>query len=321
MLTAFWETVGGKLADRWAAVSVPALVFWLGGLAAWIYDRGGLHSLSSQTGWLERQTPSIQVVVVLIGLLAVAASAALVNRVAAPALRLLEGYWPSWSAPLRRRLAGWLVDRATAEAVDWQRAYAAVRPPNTPTAEQLATYARLERRRRRRPADPAYFLPTPIGNILRAAERRPVDKYGMDTISLWPRLWLLLPDATRQELLAARASLDNAVDAAIWGLLFCAFAPFTALAIPVGLAVTAVAIIAVLPGRAQVFGDLIEAAYDLHRNALYQQLRWPLPTNPEHEHDQGSKLTEYLQRGSDDITPTFTPDMSDRTTVGSSGDT
>ena len=79
----------------------------------------------------------------------------------------------------------------------------------------------------------------------------------------------MLPDATRQELLAARASLDNTVTAAIWGLLFCAFTPFTALAIPIGLAVTTVAVTIVLPARAQVFGDLIEAAYDLHRSALY----------------------------------------------------
>jgi hypothetical protein len=35
MLTTFWQTVGSKLADRWASVSVLALIFWLGGLASW----------------------------------------------------------------------------------------------------------------------------------------------------------------------------------------------------------------------------------------------------------------------------------------------
>ena len=307
MLTAFWETVGGKLTDRWAAVSVPALVFWLGGLAAWAYHRGGLHTLSTQTRWLDRQTPAVQLAVILTVLLAVAASAILVSRLATPTLRLLEGYWPSWTGPLRRRLADWLANRAAAEASAWQHAYTAVQPPATPTVDQLATYSRLERRRRRRPAAAGYFLPTPIGNILRAAERRPVAKYGLDTVALWPRLWLGLPDATRQELLAARGSLDNTVTAAIWGLLFCVFTPFTTLAIPIGLAVTTVAVTVVLPGRAQVFGDLIEAAYDLHRSALYRLLRWPLPANPGQEHQQGQQLTAYLWRGSDDIAPTFTP--------------
>lgn len=149
-------------------------------------------------------------------------------------------------------------------------------------------------------------MPTPIGNILRAAERRPADKYGLDPVALWPRLWLLLPDLTRQELVAARASLDNATTAMIWGLLFCAFAPLTLLAPPAGLAVAAAALTVVMPGRAQAFLDLVEAAYDLHRTALYQQLRWPLPENPAQERSQGQQLTAYLWRGSDQEVPAFT---------------
>lgn len=305
MLAAFWQAAGGKLADRWAAVSVPALIFWLGGLAAWTYHRGGMHTLTAQT-WLERQTPVVQVAAIVTILLGVAGSGIIVERAATPILRLLEGYWPSWTRPLRRRLTNRLAGRAAAEDSAWQRAQARVQAAS-PTSEDLAAYARLERRRRRRPATAAYFLPTPIGNILRAAERRPADKYGLDTIAIWPHLWLLLPEATRTELRAARASLDTAVIAATWGILFCAFAPFTWLAIPIGLAVTIIAVTVVTPARAQVFGELIEAAYDLYRTVLYQQLRWPLPANPQLEHPAGIQLTTYLRRGSDSITPTFTP--------------
>jgi len=306
-MTAFWEAVGGKLADRWAAVSAPALVFWLGGLAAWTYHSGGLHTLSTQTKWLDRQTTAAQVTVIVTALLAIAASAIIVGRLTTPVLRLLEGYWPSWTGPLRRRLTDRLADRAITDAPAWQAAYDQVRPPASPTAEQLAVYARLERRRRRRPSAAGYFLPTPIGNILRAAERHPIDKYGLDTVALWPRLWPALPDTTRQDLLAARGSLDTAVTTAIWGVLFCAFTPFTPLVIPVGLAVALTAVVLVIPARAQVFGDLIEAAYDQHRTVLYRQLRWPLPTNPQQEQECGRQVTAYLWRGSDDPTPTFTP--------------
>jgi hypothetical protein len=307
MLSAFWESVGGKLADRWAAISVQALVFWLGGVAAWTYHRGGLHTLTTQTRWLDRQTTATQVTVIVAVLLVVAASGLLVSRLATPALRLLEGYWPSWTDPLRRRLADWLAARTAGEAGAWQQAYRAVQPPATPTADEIATYTRLERRRRRRPAARAHFMPTPIGNILRAAERRPADKYGLDTVALWPRLWLLLPDVARQELLTARASVDSVLTAAIWGLLFCAFTPFTILAIPIGVAIAILAITVVLPGRVQVFGDLIESAYDLYRGALYRQLRWPLPASPGQERFQGQQLTAYLWRGSDQPTPTFVP--------------
>lgn len=305
MLAGFWEAVGGKLADRWAAVSVPALVFWLGGFAAWTYHRGGLHTLSAP-GWLKGETPVIQVALILAALLVVAASGILVERAATPVLRLLEGYWPSWAWPLRGRLAGWLAGRAADEAPAWQQAQARVQAAD-PTAGDFARYARLERRRRRRPARACYFMPTPIGNILRAAERRPADKYGLDTIVVWPHLWLLLPKATRTELRAARASLDSAVAAASWGILFCAFASFSWLVIPIGLGVTVIAVTVVTPARAQVFGELIEATYDLYRSALYKQLRWPLPASPQEERAAGARLTAYLRRGSDHPVPIFTP--------------
>ena len=162
-----------------------------------------------------------------------------------------------------------------------------MQPPAIPTADQLTRYARLERRRRR-PAAPDYFLPTRIGNILRAAERRPADKYGLDTITLWPHLRLPLPETTRQELRAVRASLDIALAAANLGA----------------------AVLRVHlhppgsphrpgrghrgrhhrhPARAQAFGDLIEAACDLHRAVLYQQPAGPsLPTRARNAPADGS---------------------------------
>ena len=307
MLTEFWKAVGGKLADRFAAVAVPALVFWLGALAAWTVHRGSLAAVTRQLGWLDRQGAGVQVTVLVTVLLAVAGSGIVVGELATPVLRLLEGYWPRWADPLRLRLAGRLAERAAAEEPAWQKAYERVRPPADPTAEDLAVYARLERRRRRRPSSPGYFLPTPIGNILRAAERRPFDKYGLDAVVVWPRLWPVLPETLRSDLLAARTSLDRAAITGVWGVLFCAFAPLTLWAIPVGLGVAAAAVAVVVPGRAQAFGELMEAAYDQYRTTLYTQLRWPLPANPHHERVEGHRLTAYLWRGSDDMSPAFTP--------------
>jgi hypothetical protein len=307
VLTAFWQAVGGKLADRFAAVSVPALVFWLGGLAAWTVHRGSLAAVTRQLGWLDRHGAGVQVAVLLTVLLGVAGSGIVVGELAGPVLRFLEGYWPRWADPLRLRLADRLAERAAAEAPAWQKAYERVQPAADPTAEDLAIYTRLERRRRRRPSSAGYFLPTPIGNILRAAERRPFDKYGLDAVILWPRLWPALPETLRSDLLAARASLDRAAIASIWGVLFCAFAPFTLWAIPIGLGVAATAVAAVIPGRAQAFGDLLEAAYDQYRTTLYTQLRWPLPANPRQERAEGHRLTSYLWRGSDDMSPAFIP--------------
>lgn len=318
MLAAFWQAVGGKLADRWVAISVPALIFWLGGFAAWTYHRGGLHTLSGQA-WLKGQTSVEQVAVIVVSLLAVTLSGLVVERAATPALRLLEGYWPSWTGPLCRRLTSRLARRAADEATAWQAAYARIQGAD-PSAEDFAVYARVERRRRRRPASAEYFLPTPIGNILRAAERRPVEKYGLDTITVWPHLWLVLPETTRNELRAAHASLDAAIAAALWGMLLCAFTPFAWVVIPIGLTVAVIAVSVVVPSRAQVFGELIEAAYDLHRAALYEQLRWPLPANPRQEHRAGSELTSYLRRGSDKAFPIFTVPAADQPAQRADGD-
>jgi hypothetical protein len=61
-----------------------------------------------------------------------------------------------------------------------------------------------------------------------------------------------------------------------------------------------------IPVKAGVVADLLETVFDLHRSALYKQLRWPLPCNPQEERASGLRLTEYVARGSDDPYPDFT---------------
>lgn len=310
MLGGFWDAVSGKLADRFVAASAPALVFWFGGLLSWAYGHGGLHRLTEPPGWLNRQSTPSEIAVIIGVLVGVSASGVIVQRLTAPVLRFLEGYWPRWLAPLRRRLVARERYRAEEDANALQSLAAAVLPPADPksaTEEQLSTFARLDQRCRCRPSAPNRLQPTRIGNILRAAETWPRDKYGLDAVVVWPRLWLVLPDATRQELVAARASLDAAVAGAVWGVLFCAFTAWAPLALIIGLAVTTAAVTLWVPVRAAVFGDLVEASYDLFRTAVYQQLRWPLPNSPQQEHDQGERVSTYLWRGSDDPDPTFTP--------------
>jgi hypothetical protein len=302
----FWASASRNLADRLATASVPALVFWLGGLLAWLAGDGGVDELRSVTDWLERQSSPAQVAAILTVLLGVSASGVLVARLVAPALRALEGYWPPVLDPLRRRLTARQQGHAEEEDEAIQELLPEVLPPATPTAGQLLELSRLERRRRHRPNAHNRFLPTRIGNALRAAETWPEDKYGLHTVAVWPRLWLVLPESARDELVAARAALDGAVAAAIWGLLFCGFAIWSLWAIPVGLAVAGATLAWWLPARAETYGDLVESAFDIHRVALYEALRWPLPENPAEERAAGERLTSYLWRGSDDSQPTFT---------------
>lgn len=299
MLGKFWEGVGDKLADRWADVSVPALVFWLGGLLAWTYGHGGWGHLAASTHWLTRLSTTGQVATALAALIGVAGSGVIVTRFTFPVLQILEGYWPRFCGPLRRLvIVRVVIPAADRDMKKWKKlAPLILDSPSKVTAEQLAEFARADLRRRRRPAQPPEYMPTRTGNILRAAETWPAHKYGLNSVIVWPRLWLLFPDFVREELASARAGLDSAVASVIWGLLFCLFAFWTPLALLAGLGVAAGAAVFWVPSRAETFGDLVEAAFDLYRASLYEQLRWPLPEDPEDERVAGALLTEYLWRG------------------------
>ncbi len=328
MLAEFWKSVGGSVADRWATVGVPALVFWVGAVLA--FAAGGQSGvLSSWATRLEGQSTVIQVVVLLGALLVVAASAVVVNRMTTPALRRLEGYqWPGWAAGRWETMTKAIQDQYDRDMQQWQVLQTIIDEGGTLTAEQQQAYARVDAGLHRLPQNRGDMMPTRVGNILRAAERRPNDKYGLDSVIVWPRLWLVMPEASRTELGTARAALDSAVAAVIWGLLFAILIPAALLVAGVtgsggpapvaaavggavvGLLVARSAVRWWVPARAEVFGDLLDSAFDLHRCALYQQLRWPLPENPHQEtgeHGTGAALTQYLWRGSDDTAPHFTP--------------
>ena len=53
------------------------------------------------------------------------------------------------------------------------------------------------------------FSPTYLGNALRAGESAVYYKYGLDVVVCWPRLWLLLPSSTQEELNKSRQKLDS----------------------------------------------------------------------------------------------------------------
>ena len=136
----FWESVGEKLADRWVAVSVPALVFWLGGLLAWVYGRGGFHALKAPADWLAKQPGPTQIAILVAALLGVAASGVAVARLTTPVLRLMEGYWPRFFDGARRPL----VKHACRQAESIESQFQAVAgpvltgtPPPTPSSELI----------------------------------------------------------------------------------------------------------------------------------------------------------------------------------------
>jgi hypothetical protein len=290
----FWGGVSSQVTSpSFVTLLAPSFVFWAGGLAAW----------TRRFGWPDRKDmpqrltnlDRVPTEAILIGgVVVVVASALLVARLEVPTLRVLEGYWPGWLRPLRRAMIRWHgthLDRAERR---WQQLSAMDVGDLTP--EERAERAELDRRLRLAPADPQQRMPTAIGNILRAAESRPREKYGLDTLVCWPRLWLLFPDQVKTELSGARAQLDVAVRILLWSVLFVSWTVWAWWALPLGALGGYLAYRWIL-ATGEVYGELLESTFDLHRFALYQALRWPLPTDPAAERASGEQLTEYLFRG------------------------
>lgn len=303
MLTKFWDTIGKKLADRWFSVSVPALFFYLGGLVAWLIGSGTVSKLQQAWEGLNQQFTVLQAFIVVVFLLCVVATGELVAGLTAPMQRFLEGYWPSPLNPIRRFMIR-RVDKKVRQLEEQFQKLAGPIFEGNASPDDRSKYVKLDQELRRYPTK-NYYQPTHLGNILRAAEIWPAVKYGLNAVTVWPHLWLIIPSATQEELASARQALNSSVAICLWGLLFLIFIPFSGWALPVGMGVFFFSYkLWVLP-RAEVYGILIETVFDLYRFELYSQLRWSLPPNPHKERIAGKEITTYLWRGLDGKKPKF----------------
>src|SRR5690349_5448016 len=253
MLNVFTEELAVEsLGERWTDVTLGAsAVFWLAFSLSWIFGPGGGARLSAIDARLSGATTVLQVVVLLAGLAVIAASNTAMRGLSFQIIRALEGYWPGWLGPVQARLTErwwrrYLRLSLEQQSLDDDRArWTAARPAALRGIEQppkavrraesrhwagmlrdSARAASVEQERARLPSSYQRFKPTLLGNILAAAEERPGYKYGLDAVICWPRLWLLLGDAERKEVGAARRSLDAGAALIVWGLLDAALSAF-----------------------------------------------------------------------------------------------
>jgi hypothetical protein len=283
---------------------------------------------------LQKLPGLLQAALVLAALALVTISALAADRMTLPVLRLLEG---CWSRPLRvwELMAGYRTRRRDAarrirDELGWR--VVAGRIPRadfltwlelneTPPADpgrraalaelaelkaegelSVAERQRFDRARRLLWRSPEQeCTPTRLGDTMRAAERRPLHKYGLDAVACWHALHLVLPAEARTELVQARTALDRAARAWLWGALFALWTPWTPWALPIAAVVgAAVYRVSVLPAAA-LLGDLLGAAFDLHRFRLYEALGVRRPTGPDDELRRvGPQVSRLLGYGSRD---------------------
>ena len=292
----FWDSLAEGLAGTWnARLLLPAFAFWGGGLLAWVWRSGwsDLQTFLNNTG----EALGISLAVGLLVLLGV--SGWLVQQFTRTALRLAEGYWPP---PFRKwgySRAGKISAKIEAKKERWNDLAIKAQDPEGGglSVKAYNEYTRLDASVvMNYPRQVKLFLPTRLGNILRAAEEYPAVRYGLETRITWPRLWLLLPEEARQELAGARAGLDERARYMVWGLLFAAWSVWAWWAVPVALAAAAASYLGMVQA-AGVYGELLRSAYDLYRFEIYKALRWELPPMPCDEEIHGRELTRYLHRG------------------------
>ncbi len=294
MIARFDAALGQETATAWLARLVSgAALFWGSGLAAYAWRHGVAQA---QATFLALPTP-VQVGLLVAVPLVLAGSDQVARRFQLTLLRWLEGYWPE-RLPLawlrRRLLARRRADYRRLEA-EWQRLQAAFEAGRL-RPEGRERLGRVEVALHRYPDAPDDMLPTMLGTRLRAAETRPLHRYGLDGVVCWPALWLLLPEPARREVSAARAELNAAVRFTFWGALTALWAIWAWWAAPLA------GLLAWLGYRAALeaadgYATLVEATFAVHRFALYDALGLPRPSGPEEERRAGEALTRWLWTG------------------------
>ena len=150
------------------------------------------------------------------------------------------------------------------------------------------------------PADA--LLPTGLGNVLRAAELRAGERYGLDSLVTWPRLYPVLGEQVRALADDRRDQLDLSVRfcvvfAVATPVLLALLAPYGWwLAVPAGTFALAWLSYRAAIAAAAGYGEALETAFDLHRFDLLRALHLPLPDDLATEPRANEQVSAFLRQ-------------------------
>ncbi|HTJ35813.1 MAG TPA: hypothetical protein VL738_21540 [Dactylosporangium sp.] len=263
-MTGFLSELGKKAAEKWLALIVlPGLLFVAVAWAGWTLRRHGVWfdpaPLRAEVTRWSAERPEALVLAAAGALLAAAGIAQLARGLARGVERLwfATGLGALGRRLTRRRERLW-------EARD--RAYDRALLSSDAGADLDALLAARNAICPVRPARPTW-----MADRVRAAAERVHRAYDLDLTSLWPRLWLVVPDAARTELVAARTAVSTDARLFAWGLLYLLPAVWWW---PSAAVTIVTCTVAWRRGRAStdVLADLSESAVDLYAATLAAQL-------------------------------------------------
>lgn len=298
----------------------PSLVFW--GLLIVIWFAGKRNLAAAATSWKNQETTLGAIEIV--GYLAfVTLFSYWLDIQLTAILKLYEGYW---DFPGGRRLKA-LSERRhrrrfsklrrdsklrtsegsdpaqRAEMTDLRTSEESNYPTQLPERTKLRSYEELYFNY---PPYRADMMPTRLGNILKNSEIYAYERYSIDSVLIWPRLYGLLPDRCSALVAQARSALDFMLVISSLGTAFAIVSGAYLLVVRAdwwlylvcfgGGMIVARASYQGAIGSALVFAQQIKAAFDLYRNELLKQMRIPLPLTRNGEDALWTAVCQFLYR-------------------------
>lgn len=153
-------------------------------------------------------------------------------------------------------------------------------------------------------SQPEQVMPTRLGNILKNSERYPNDRYGLDSIVIWPRLYHLFPDRFIQIIAEAKSSVDFMLVISTLSSIFALISSVYLLIVKAsgwlfllcfwgGLTIAWFAYRGAL-ASAVLYTQQIKTGFDLYRQELFKQMHLKLPDNLKAEKKQWKEVDQFL---------------------------
>jgi len=312
----------------------PCLFFW-GLLGTVVAVSSGWETTQLILVWNQQDT-TLKAVQIIGFITLVTFSASVLASQAFAILRFYEGYWNfPFSRVLRQVGEGWhqtkldeldipnRLDRLNQQIQDQQQKLSnsqkrglkqwlkwrlvgleneLERVENSQNRLQQRNYAAYPQPRHRQE-----IMPTRLGNILKSAELYPYDRYEIDAVLVWSRLYHVLPERCIQIITEARSNLDFALAIATLSWIFSLMSGIWLLSVQApgwlfllcfwGGSVMGWLAYQSAVGNAAAYAEQVRVSFDLYRYELVKQLRLKPAQTPAEEVEQWREIRQLFYGG------------------------
>ncbi|MDQ3154430.1 MAG: hypothetical protein M3R63_22815 [Actinomycetota bacterium] len=226
-------------------------------------------------------------------------------------VQFLEGYWghgrvgsAAGKLAVERHRRRYTTARAESDAEPsspQETTFAQVAEFNRCQAAEARTKSRADALLKQLPIEPEHLMPTMLGNVLRNGEDYAGERYGLDALTVYPRMYPSLSkpisDAMSRQLDVIAVTAAMCVSSIAAAL---ATAPVVRRLDPWSLIPLGALLLGVLAYRgalraAGTHATLFATAFDLHRFDMLQALHYESPKTVDRELKLNRELTTFLQ--------------------------